>query len=186
MANSRCIDALFQIVYMPRPDVNRIGTFFHNYISQVPQDDVIPALRELGNGLHSLMASVPEEKRDFAYAPGKWSLREVFQHIIDTERILCFRALSIAREEPKPLPAFDENHYVARSKAGNRKWADLLDEFKVVRQGSVLMFASFDKDQMEATGIANNNPLYVLGLGFIIAGHCQHHYNIIRDRYLAL
>ena len=170
---------------MSRADLNRVGRFFHNYINQVPQQELLVALRELGDELYHLMQSIQKEKMDFAYAPGKWTLREVFQHIIDTERILGFRALSIARKEPKPLPGFEENDYVMHSKAGQRSWDDMLKEYQVLRNSTILLFSSFDDEQLEYGGVANNNPLYVRGLGFIIAGHCQHHTTIIRERYLS-
>jgi len=169
---------------MPRPDLTRVGSFFHNYISQVPQDDVNIALHELGKDFLKLMESIPAEKQDYAYAPGKWTLRESFQHIIDTERVLSYRALCFARKEKQNLPGFDENSYAENSKAANRKWKDLIEEFASLRKATELLFASFDKEQLESGGIANNNPNYVLGQGFIIAGHCQHHVNIIRERYL--
>jgi hypothetical protein len=169
---------------MPRPDLSRIATFYHNYINQVPQDGVLEAIHELGDEFIGLMESMPPEKYDHAYAPGKWTLKEVFQHIIDTERIMSYRALCMARKETQSLPGFDENDYAANSRAGNRHWDDMTEEFRLVRKASAYLFRSFDEEQLESAGTTNNNPLYVLGLGFIIAGHCQHHLNIIKERYL--
>jgi hypothetical protein len=169
---------------MPRPDLSRVGSFFHRYINQVPQDDIQVALHDLGNEFLKLMESIPSDKQDYAYAPGKWTMREVFQHIIDTERILSYRALCFSRKEQQNLPGFDEDSYAAHSKAANRKWKDMLDEFASMRRATELLFSSFDKDQLESGGIANNNPNYTLGMGFIIAGHCQHHVNLIKERYL--
>ena len=169
---------------MPRPDLSRVASYFHNYINQVPQDDVNVAIHELGNDFLKLMGSIPADKQDYAYAPGKWTLREAFQHIIDTERVMSYRALCFARKEQQNLPGFDENDYAENSKASNRKWKDMMDEFASIRKATEQLFASFDKEQLESGGIANNKPMYVLSLGFIIAGHCQHHVNIIKDRYL--
>jgi hypothetical protein len=151
---------------------------------QAPHEDVISAIDELGRELIALMESIPLSKHDYAYAPGKWTLKEVLQHIIDTERVFCYRALCIARKEAQSLPGFDENSYAANSKASNRDWNDLIEEFKVVRAGSKFLFDSFDSEQMENSGVANKNPLYVSGIGYIIAGHAQHHLHIIRERYL--
>lgn len=169
---------------MSRPDLSRVAPFYHNYIRQVPQDDLAAALPELSHDFLTLMESLPADKQAYAYAPGKWTLKEVFQHVIDTERILAYRALCIARGETQSLPGFEENEYAARSKANNRNWADLAEECRLVRKASELLFRSFDEEQLEAGGTANNSPLYVRGLGFIVAGHCQHHLNIIKERYL--
>jgi DinB superfamily len=169
---------------MPRPDLNRVASFFQNYINQVRQDDLLPALRELGNDFISLVKTIPASKHDHAYAEGKWTLRELFQHIIDTERILSYRALCFARKETQSLPGFDENTYAASSKAANRSWNDMIEEFSIVRKASEYLFASFDHEQLESGGKANNKPMYVLGLGFVVAGHCQHHVNIIKEKYL--
>lgn len=169
---------------MARPDMSRVAPFFHNYINQAPQEDVNAAIRELGKEFISLMESLPTEKHDYAYGPGKWTLREVFQHIIDTERVMSYRALCFARKEQQNLPGFDENDYAEHSKASKRDWKDLLEEYTTIRKSSELFFASLDKEQLESGGTANNKPMYVLALGYIIAGHCQHHLNIIRERYL--
>lgn len=169
---------------MPRPELARVAPFYHNYIRQVPHSDLLKALKELGDNFITQMENMPSAKYDHAYAEGKWTLKELFQHVIDTERILAYRALCIARKEIQSLPGFEEKDYAANSKASNRKWNDMLEEFRLVRRSSEYMFASFDEEQLEQDGIANNSPVYALGLGFIIAGHCQHHLNIIKERYL--
>lgn len=169
---------------MPRPDLSRVPVFYHNYISQVPQDDVLLAIHDLGDELISVMESIPASLHDHAYAPGKWTLKEVFQHVIDTERILSYRGLCIARGDKQSLPGFDENSYAAASKATNRSWTDLLEEFRLVRRSSEYLFRSFDAAQLEEAGTANGSPVYALAIGFILAGHAQHHLNVIRERYL--
>lgn len=169
---------------MSRPDLSRVAPFYHNYIKQVPHSDLIRALKELGNAFIQQMETLPLNKQDFAYAEGKWTMKEVFQHVIDTERILTYRALCIARKEAQSLPGFEENDYAANSKAGSREWDDMIEEFRAVRQASGYLFASFDEEQLENSGTANNSPLYVRGLGFIVAGHCQHHLNVVKERYL--
>lgn len=170
---------------MPRPDLSRIPEFYHNYIRQVPHDDLLTAIHELGEDFLQVMAGIPASLHDHAYAPGKWTLKDVFQHVIDTERILSYRALCIARGEAQSLPGFDENGYADASKAGSRHWGDMEEEFRLIRSASEYLFRSFDGEQLDATGTANGSPVYVLGLGFIVAGHCQHHLNIIRERYLS-
>lgn len=169
---------------MPRPNLSRIGNFFHNYIRQVPQDDVHAAIKELGADFINVLKSVPPDKQEYAYAKGKWTLKEVVQHIIDAERIFIYRALCFARKEQQSLPGFEENEYAANSKANSRNWNDLIEEFTFVRKSTEILYQSFDREQLESDGLANSKPMYVLGLGFIIAGHCQHHLNIIKERYL--
>lgn len=169
---------------MPRPDLSRVPASFHRYINQVTQKDVLKAINKQGKDFIKLLKSVPKDKYEYAYAADKWTLKEVIQHIIDAERIFAYRALCIARKETQSLPGFEENDYAANSKANQRDWDDLVEEFKLVRKTSTYLFSSFDEEQLETNGLSNNNPIYVLGLGFIIPGHCQHHLNIIKERYL--
>lgn len=169
---------------MPRPDLSRVAPFYHNYINQVPHDDLLQAIHELGNDFLHLVENIPVSKYDHAYTEGKWTLKELFQHVIDTERILSYRALCIARGEAQSLPGFDENTYAANSRAASRNWNDMTEEFRLVRKASEYLFRSFNEEQLETAGTANNSPVYVLGLGFIVAGHCQHHLNIVEKKYL--
>jgi len=167
-----------------RPDLSRIHPFFQTYTNHVETDDELAALTRYGQRLLKLMSSIPPEKYDYRYGPDKWTLKEVFQHIIDTERILCFRALSLARLEPKPLPGFEENDYVDASAASHRDWNDMIEEFSTLRSSSIFLFRSFTDEQMERAGLANGNPLYVRGLAFIVCGHAEHHAKIIENRYI--
>ena len=169
---------------MARPDLSRVPEWFHRYIAQVEGDDLLPALTQQHSSFIQFLEKLPADKRDYRYGPDKWTIKEVLQHIIDAERVFLYRALCIARGEQQSLPGFDENEYAANSKAHNRNWNDLLEEFKAVRRSSEILFASFDNEQLEAAGISNKNPIYVLAIGFIIAGHVTHHLNVIKERYL--
>ena len=106
------------------------------------------------------------------------------QHIIDAERIFCYRALCIARKDTTSVPGFDEDVYAAESKAYKRDWQQMIQEFIFVRQSSELLFSSFDEEQLQSPGISNNQPTYVLALGYILIGHVVHHSNILLERYL--
>jgi hypothetical protein len=163
---------------------NKVPEFYHNYIRQVAHLTLAEALTQHGTELPELLHDVAEEKWVYRYAPGKWSIKEVVQHIIDAERIFCYRALSFARGEKAALPGFDENEYAAAARADNRTKTSLLQEFNVVQQGSSLLFASFDEAQLAAAGTANNNSIYVEAIGYIVAGHCRHHIQVLRERYL--
>jgi hypothetical protein len=169
---------------MPRPDLLRVPVFYHNYINQVPEDDLMPAFTNGTPAFTKLLESIPLSKQDYKYAEDKWTIREVLQHIIDAERVFNYRALCFARKDPTPLPGFDENLFARTAKADERKWDDLVNEFKSVRQSSEYLFASFDNEQLEASGISNNHSVYVLAWGYIVVGHCLHHMRIIQERYL--
>jgi hypothetical protein len=167
-----------------RPDLLRVPKFFHNYISQVPENDLMDAFNAETPVFTRFLESIPTEKHNHRYADGKWTVTEVLQHIIDAERIFAYRALRFARKDQTSLPGFDENLYAANAKANRRDWEGLVGEFKVVRMSSEYMFASFDKEQLEASGSANNSSVYVLGIGFLLIGHSLHHMNVIKERYL--
>lgn len=169
---------------MPRPDLSKVPAFYHNYISQVKEEDLLPALQNNTASTLHFLNSIAEQKYNYRYAEGKWTIKDILQHIIDAERIFSYRALRIARKDKTPLPGFDENLFAAHAKTDRRKWTELVDEFATVRRATEILFASFDEEQLLAEGITNNQPIYVLGIGFICAGHCIHHQNIIAQRYL--
>src|SRR5258706_9454087 len=167
-----------------RPDLTRVPAFYYNYINEVAEDDLLEALKVESPAFIQFMESIPPEKYDYRYAAGKWTVKEVLQHIIDAERIFGYRALRFARKDPTFLPGFDENSYADNAKADKRDWKNLLEEFKAVRKSSEFLFGSFDDEQLDAVGTANNNSNYVLGIGFIVVGHSVHHRNVLRERYL--
>lgn len=169
---------------MPRPDLSRVPVFYHNYINQVPDEDLLTAFQKQTMEFTNFIATIPKEKYEYRYAEGKWTVKELLQHIIDAERIFCYRALRFARKDETPLPGFEENDYVINANTDERSWGDLVEEFKVVRLGSELLFKSFNDEQLNSSGTANGNPIYVLGIGFIVIGHSLHHMNILKERYL--
>jgi len=167
-----------------RPDLSRVGNFYHNYINLVTQDDLVEAFDIQSASFIRFLETIAPDKYDYRYADGKWTIRELLQHIIDAERIFSYRALRFARKDGTPLPGFDENLFAAASKADARSWEKLTEEFKVVRRSSQLLFNSFDEDQLQSNGISSNSSNYVLAIGFIIIGHAMHHQKIIKERYL--
>lgn len=169
---------------MPRPDLSRVAPYFERYISQVEEDDLLPAMRKQAEDFISFLKKIPENKIDYRYDEGKWTVKEVLQHIIDTERVFAYRSLCFSRKEPQPLPGFDENLYADNSAAAHRDWNELIEEFSVVRRSTDLLFSSFTEEQINSGGIASGNPNYVLGFGFIIVGHVNHHKKILQERYL--
>ena len=158
--------------------------YFENYTSLVPEKDVLSALNNQAKTLTDFFNSISDEKAMYAYAVGKWTMKEMLQHMIDTERIFAFRALVIARKETVTLPGFDENIYATNSLANRRTWAELAHEMKIVREATILLFKSFTEEMLQNSGnfsAANGN---VNTLGLIIAGHFYHHVNITNERYL--
>jgi len=169
---------------MKRPDLSRVPAFPQQYINLVTGDDLNSLLNEQIQSTNAFLQNIPEARWTFQYAPDKWTIKEVVQHLIDTERILSYRALCMARGETASLPGFDENNYAAASKAGQRTKEHLLEELKAVQQATTYLFHSFDEEQLERSGIANGASNYVRALGFIVIGHVLHHIRILKEKYL--
>jgi uncharacterized damage-inducible protein DinB len=165
-----------------RPDLSRVGNWYHHYIDLVTEDELPEAFDKQSASFVRFLETIPVEKYDYRYAEGKWSIKEVLQHIIDAERVFSYRALRFARKDKTPLPGFDENAFAEAAKADTRNWDKLVEEFKVVRRSSELLFNSFDEDQLQSDGISSNSPNYVLALGYILIGHAMHHQKIIKER----
>lgn len=157
---------------------------YNNYIEAADEDNVLLALEKSTKQFRKLLKRIPKKKVDYAYDTGKWTIRELLQHIIDAERVFVFRALWFARKDNTPLPGFDENIWATTARAGKRNWEDLIDEFKSLRESTEAFFATLDEEQLVAVGTANNNAMSVAGLGFVCAGHLAHHTRIIKERYL--
>jgi uncharacterized damage-inducible protein DinB len=163
---------------------NEYAGFFATYIKQL---DNVVLIEELEICLHDFIRfvqNIPMEKFDFRYAEGKWTIKEIIQHIIDAERIFCYRALRFSRNDATPLPGFEENDYVANSFGNTRSLQDLLTEMAVVRQATLSLFKSFTKEQLLLIGVASNNKISVRAIGFIVIGHQKHHQKIFEKRYL--
>lgn len=169
---------------MPKPDLAITPEFYHKYVRLVQSDDAVAALENNAAETLALLREIPGEKWSHRYAEGKWSIKEMVQHILDSERIFSYRALCIARGEKASLPGFDENTYAAASEAGKRSKEELVEEFETTRKATVLLFRSFSQDQLFSTGTANNKPIDVNSIGFITVGHLMHHLNILQERYL--
>ena len=169
---------------MSRPDLSRVPEFYHKYIDRVPENDLVTAFKNQTPAVIDFFQKIPADKIDYAYAEGKWTIKEVLQHIIDAERVFGYRSLRFARKDPTPLPGFDENLFAKNAKADKRNWNDLIEEFKAVRKATEYLYNSFDEEQLDATGASNNSSNYVLGFGYISIGHTLHHVNLIKERYL--
>lgn len=169
---------------MSKPDLTAVPPFYHNYILLVDQDDPGDAISTHVEETVKFLETIPDSKWDHAYDAGKWTIKELVQHLIDAERVFAYRSLRFSRKDLTPLPGFDENLFAANSNSNKRSATDLIEELKLVSKSSYHLFKSFDPEQLEYTGISNGSSISVNAIGFIIAGHAKHHLKIISERYL--
>jgi uncharacterized damage-inducible protein DinB len=160
--------------------------YFEQYLELVGFDNktIIENLESSQIAFEKVLRNLPEEKHVFSYALGKWTIKELIQHIIDTERIFSFRALSFARNDQTAMPGYDHDAFVANDNANERDYYDLLDEMKVLRTSSIQLFKSFSEEALLRMGVASNNKMSVRALGYLFSGHQIHHLNIVKERYL--
>ena len=166
-----------------RPDASEYAPFYERYVALVPGADVLAVLREQQDEVAALARAVPSRRETYAYAPGKWSVREVVGHATDAERVFGYRAFAISRGETQPLPSFDENGYAAHGTAGARPLALLVDEWQTARRLNLALFEALPDVAWGRTGTASGKPITVRALAFLTAGHLAHHLGILRERY---
>ena len=166
-----------------KPESTEYASFFNGYLSLVPEEEILPALEGQEKEVRSLFSGMPAARETHRYEPGKWSIREVLGHMADAERVFGYRAFCISRGEKTSLPGFDEGFYVARSGYDARPASDLLEEFVLARRSNIPVLRSLGDDAWRNVGTANNNPVSVRALAYIMVGHARHHANILRSRY---
>ena len=170
---------------IPRPQATDYPLYYHTYVNQLPeQGDVFDFLEIQATELQNLLSSLDDARAEEAYAEGKWTIKELFQHMLDSERIFAYRALCIARGESASLPGFDENMYAETSEANTRRLSDMLEEYNLVRKSNLYLFRSFSEEVLANIGTANNKEIKLSALIYVIAGHELHHINILKSRYL--
>ncbi len=170
--------------FILRPKEGEFPAYYAHYIALVTEDNLLESLENQGNEIVSTLKAIPAKKEEFRYAEGKWSVKELIGHVIDTERIMAFRALVFSRAESQSIPGFDENEYVKAGGFDARSLESLISEFKTLRASTLDLMASFSSDQLHNVGNANGLKVTVAALSYIIAGHAAHHVNILKDRYL--
>lgn len=169
---------------MHKPSPTEFAPFYQRYIDAIPEQNLFDAFDAQQQIVDHFFDHISEEKSLFAYAEGKWSIRVMMQHIIDTERIFSYRALAFARGEAQSLPGFDENEYADASDADRRSWAELCQELKMLRVSTMNLFKSFSDEMLTRQGKANGNPMSVRAAAYCIIGHLNHHVGILKERYL--
>lgn len=158
--------------------------YYRAYIEALGEVDLMKTLRKQIKNYPQFLASIPEDKLNYRYAEGKWTVAEVLLHVLDSERVFQYRALRFARKDQTPLPGFDQDLYVPQSGAANRSLDSIIEEYKAIRQSTITLYESFNEDILKRKGVASNSNMSVAALGFIICGHQRHHRNILRERYL--
>ena len=171
--------------YEQKPAEGEYNPYYERYIARVPEGDIVAILATQIEDSLAMFRELTEEQALHAYAPGKWTIKEVIGHLADTERIMSYRALRFARNDTTPVPGFDENSYVPAARSNQRPLASLVAEFAAVRRATVALLAGLPADGWTRRGAANQHEISVRALAQVIAGHELHHRGIIAERYLA-
>lgn len=158
--------------------------WYANYIAQAGDNDLIEELEISVHRLIRFVQNIPMDKFDYRYAEGKWTIKDILQHLIDAERIFAYRALRFARNDKTPLSSFEEDDYAVEANGSRRSIQDLLIEVAVVRQSTLSLFKSLTQQELLRIGIAADKPMSVRALGFVIIGHQNHHQRVFEERYL--
>jgi uncharacterized damage-inducible protein DinB len=164
---------------------NEFGAYYKAYVNQV--SDAYTLIEELEISLHrfiKFVQDIPMDNFDYRYADGKWTIKDIIQHIIDAERVFSYRALRFARNDVTELPGYDEDVFANYANGSQRSIMDLLNELSAVRYATLSLFKSFNSEQLARIGIASENPMSVRAAGFIIIGHQNHHQKVFIERYL--
>lgn len=169
---------------MTRPQTSEAAEYYFKYIDLITNDDVVPAFKDQLGKTVQFLEGISEEQSLKSYAPGKWTIREVLNHVNDGERLFLSRAFWFARGFDDALPSFDQDVAVQYAQANNTSWAKLIEEFKTVRASTISFFDSLPDEAWSRTGVASDNPVTVRALAYIIAGHLTHHVNVLNEKYL--
>ncbi len=167
-----------------RPKPGEYNPYYDKYISLIPGNDIVATLSSQLPKTLALLSSLSEPDGELRYAPGKWSLKEALGHVIDTERVMTYRALRIARGDRTPMEGFEQDDYVREGPHASVRLSELVEEFKNVRAATVAFFRHLRDEDWKRQGTANNAGITVRALAYIIAGHELHHRNILEERYL--
>ncbi len=164
---------------------NEYDAYFRQYIKLVNlEESIIKNLENSQTYFYDLLNGLSEEKYNYRYGQGKWTIQEVVQHIIDTERIFAYRTLSFARKDNTPLPGFDQDFFTKHSNANSRNFKDLLEEMTLLRKGTILLFKSLSEEDLLESGVMSSMKISVRALGYLFSGHQMHHLNVIKEKYL--
>jgi len=168
-----------------RPHTSDYPQFYHKYVEKIEGNNGVEVLENYAIRTLDFLKTIPEERWDYRYAPEKWTLKESWVHVIDSERVFAYRALRIGRGDQTPLPGFEQNDYVPHSNANARTPLSIIEEYEYVARTTLLLFRNFPKEAWERVGVASGGKITVNALAFIIIGHATHHLWLTKDRYLS-
>lgn len=169
---------------LPKPIIEKeYAPFYNTYVKLVPDGNIIEIIKNQGHSLSHFYENIPAERWDYRYAPGKWSIKEVLLHIIDTERVMAYRLLRIGRGDKTPLPGFDQDIFANSAKVDHRTKASLVEEYRQVRQATIHLLSGLTAEDFGQIGMASDSPISALALAYIIAGHELHHQRVLVERY---
>ena len=169
---------------MTRPQTTEAASYFFTYIDLIESEEIVPVIEsQLGETLQ-LLEGISEEQSLHTYAPGKWTIRELLNHVNDGERLFVGRAFWFARGFQDPLPSFDQDHAVQLAQANRTSWAQLVEEFRNIRLGTISFFNNLPIEAWSRSGIASDNSVTVRAIAYIIAGHVAHHTQVLKEKYL--
>ena len=163
---------------------NEYSGYFGTYIQEVGDGKLFEELEISQHDFIRFVQNIPMDKFDYRYAAGKWTIKDIIQHIMDSERIFVYRALRFSRNDQTPLPSFEEDDYAHNTNANGRSIQDLLTEFSALRHSTLLFYKSLSEEQLKRIGIASGNQISVRALGFVLIGHQKHHQKVFEERYL--
>ena len=158
--------------------------YYESYINKATSEDILDGLQSNLNSVIGILSKIPTQKENYAYAEGKWSIKDVLLHIVDAERVFAYRALRIARGDNTPLAGFEQDDYVISGNAKNRSLNSIAEEYKAVRHATIALFRNFEDAMLLHIGMASGAAISVRALGYIITGHENHHIQVIKERYL--
>jgi len=158
--------------------------YFFRYINLVKEENINKALKKNTKQFLKLLNNIPKKKIGYAYAEGKWTIKQLLQHIIDAERVFALRALWFARKDPNGQPGFNENIWADNAFVEDRKWRDMVKEFELLRESTDLLFKSLTQQNLISSGLSSNNPTNAAAMGYVAVGHVIHHMKILEERYL--
>ena len=167
-----------------KPARHEYAAYYQTYINEIAGDDLIQALEQGRLQMLAFLRSVPEDKLDYKYAPGKWTIKEIIMHLMDAERIFTYRALRFSRNDQNILIGFNDEEYVTYSNAAVRSRQSLIDEYDALRVSTIELYRNMSSEMYGRGGIASGNEMTVAALGYIIAGHEIHHLKVVKERYL--
>jgi hypothetical protein len=169
---------------MARPEPVDYAPFYETYVSLVQKDDLIREIHDSLTEIYDTLEALPIDKIDYAYAEGKWTVRQLLQHMIDTERVFSYRATAFARGDRQELPGFDENAWASAAPVNDRNFQEMKEELLILRRSVYFMYKGLTPEALQSAGEANKNRVTVNALGYIMVGHVRHHFRILAERYL--